>query len=235
MRTPCAAQPSARWAQQPCTAITAAAAAATAAARRLRCPHPPGMPGARSAAPRRASRLAASGGSGSGEGEGIDIDALAARLSREAEKLRQSGASWSSEDDEGASDAAAYEAQPDAGRQEALRREADAGPGPDLLRPFGYATQSAEAEALAAVGNGGFSPEEFELLSELGTINIQQVSKELFERQVGGCWVLAPDEFRLLSELGTINSQQASAATLSGSRNGVLVTATELEPLWELP
>lgn len=170
--TACTATFPARWGKPPSTAGTAAAAAAT---RRLRCPHPCGTPGARSAAPRRRSRPAATASGGSGEGEGVDIDALAARLSREAEKLRQSGASWSSEDDEGDSDAAAYEAQPDAGRQEALRREAGAGPQPDLLRPFGYASQSAEAEALAAVGSGGFSPEEFELLSELGTINIQQV------------------------------------------------------------
>lgn len=172
--TSCAAQPAARWAQPPSAAPTATAAAA--AARRLRWSHPCGTPGARSTTRRSQWRRPAAGGSGSGGGEGVDIDALAARLSREAEKLRQSGASWSSED-EGTSDAdvAAYEAQPDAGRQEALRREAAAGPQPELLRPFGYASKSAEAEALAAVGSGGFSPEEFELLSELGTINIQQV------------------------------------------------------------
>lgn len=178
------AQSAGRWAPPPVTASTSAAAAA-AAARRLRWPHPRGMPCARSnAAPstRHLWRRAAAGGSGSGDGEGIDIDALAARLSQEAEKLRQSGASLSSEDegdsDSADSDAAAYEAQPDARRQEALRREAAAGgPQPDLLPVFGYASQSAEAEALAAVGSGGFSPEEFELLSELGTINIQQVRR----------------------------------------------------------
>ncbi len=35
-------------------------------------------------------------------------------------------------------------------------------------------TKASEADILAAVGDGGFSPEEFELLQELGTINIQQ-------------------------------------------------------------
>jgi hypothetical protein len=43
------------------------------------------------------------------------------------------------------------------------------------------------ADILAAVGEGGFFPEEFELLQELGTINIQQVGGS---GHVGGCdWV----------------------------------------------
>jgi hypothetical protein len=47
---------------------------------------------------------------------------------------------------------------------------------PTLLSPHSSApqTKTAEVEALAAVGDGGFSPNEFELLQELGTINIQQ-------------------------------------------------------------
>jgi len=43
-------------------------------------------------------------------------------------------------------------------------------------------TKASEADILAAVGDGGFSPEEFELLQELGTINIQQVGKPLLSR-----------------------------------------------------
>lgn len=161
------------------------------------------------------------------DGEGIDIDALAKRLSQEAERLRQMGASLSSEEEDG--DEAAYEAQPDAGRQETARRAA--GQQPDLLRPFGYEVggwpgrvvgrawslgsisgkgkaagmrrynahssclavstpssrtscppashnsqiNSAEADVLSAVGEGGFVAEEFELQQELGTVSIQQV------------------------------------------------------------
>ncbi|KAL4443512.1 hypothetical protein ABPG75_011249 [Micractinium tetrahymenae] len=47
------------------------------------------------------------------------------------------------------------------------------------LGPFGYETRASEADILAAVGDGGFSPEEFELLQELGTINIQQVASSV--------------------------------------------------------
>ena len=159
----------------PCTPGWAAPPSAAAAAAAARRSHARGH-AQRQQQQRQWRRHAAGGpsGPGSGEGEGIDIDALAARLAREAEKLRQSGASLSSEDlEDSDDDAAAYEAQPDAGRQEAARREAG-GARPDLLRPFGYASRAAEADVLAAVGEGGFSPEEFELLSELGTINIQQ-------------------------------------------------------------
>lgn len=178
LRAPCRTSCSQRWAVPPSAAVTAAAAAA----RRL---HAHGACAAHGRARQQQQRQwrrhagGSASGPGSGEGEGIDIDALAAALAREAEKLRQSGASLSSEDLEEDEDAAAYEAQPDAGRQEAARREAGmaAGAGPDLLSPFGYASKAAEADVLAAVGEGCFSPEEFELLSELGTINIQQASQ----------------------------------------------------------
>jgi hypothetical protein len=36
-------------------------------------------------------------------------------------------------------------------------------------------SKAQEAEVLASVGEGGFFPDDFELLQELGTINIQQV------------------------------------------------------------
>lgn len=42
--------------------------------------------------------------------------------------------------------------------------------------PFGYESKSREAEALAYIGDGGFSASDFELLQELGSISIQQVS-----------------------------------------------------------
>ena len=99
---------------------------------------------------------AASGSSGAGDGESVDIDALAARLSAEAEKLRQSTAG-------GTADAAE--------EQLAARR----GGRQDATQPFGYETKAEEAEILASVGEGGLLPEEFELMQELGTINIQQV------------------------------------------------------------
>lgn len=43
--------------------------------------------------------------------------------------------------------------------------------------PLCAQTKASEADILAAVGDGGFSPEEFELLQELGTINIQQAGR----------------------------------------------------------
>ncbi|KAL4858560.1 hypothetical protein ACK3TF_001515 [Chlorella vulgaris] len=91
--------------------------------------------------------------------EAVDIDALASQLSAEAERLRRSGSF----------DGGSYDG-------EGERRQPGSRRGEDMLSPFGYQTKSAEAEVLAAVGDGGFSPEEFELLQELGTINIQQVA-----------------------------------------------------------
>lgn len=91
----------------------------------------------------------------------MDIDALASKLAAEAERLRRTGSFASGDYDDGPAGPA-------------TRRQQQAGS--DVLRPFGYETKNAEAEVLASVGEGGFFPEEFELMQELGTINIQQVA-----------------------------------------------------------
>lgn len=43
---------------------------------------------------------------------------------------------------------------------------------------FGYEAKQAQAEVLAEVGDGGFTVAEFELLSELGRIAVQQLSAD---------------------------------------------------------
>jgi hypothetical protein len=62
---------------------------------------------------------------------------------------------------------------------------------PPALATLDLQTRSAEAEVLAAVGDGGFSPEEFELLQELGTINIQQVRARRGCLPASSAWLLA--------------------------------------------
>ena len=78
--------------------------------------------------------------------DGVDIDALARRLSQEADRLR---------------------------RQQAPAQQA--APSEGL---FGFQAKQAQAEVLAEVGDGGFTVAEFELLSELGRIAVQQLSSD---------------------------------------------------------
>ena len=101
--------------------------------------------------------------------------------------MRAAGASLDSGDtgDESGSDTVA---QPDAGRLEAAARRSS---GDESSRGgfFGYGTGAGQGDILAAVGPGGFFPEEFELLAELGTINIQQVTSSGLSGGCGGCGV----------------------------------------------
>lgn len=120
---------------------------------------------------RAAAAGAGGGGLAGGDSEPVDIDALAARLGQEAERLRQEGGL-----DEGeAEDSDEQMAAAPSPASSAASRSGQ----PGLLAPFGYEKTGA-ADILAAVGDGGFIPDEFELLQELGTINIQQA------RRLGG-------------------------------------------------
>ena len=81
--------------------------------------------------------------------EPSDIDALAARLSAEAEKMRAAGEKGSQQ-------------------SETSRVE-------EVLAPMGFERQvSRETQMLAEMGEGGFFASDFELLQELGQISVQQ-------------------------------------------------------------
>eukprot|EP00887_Chlorella_sp_A99_P006053 scaffold22.g6053.t1 len=142
---------------------------AGALAQLIAAPRPPARSPARWRARRteRAHRAAAASGS-EPDGEGLDIDALAARLAAEAERLRRMGGDkLGAKEDAGEAEADDADAPPASNSGRSPARE-------ELAAPFGYESKAAEAGILAAVGDGGFSAQEFELQQELGTINIQQ-------------------------------------------------------------
>jgi hypothetical protein len=114
-------------------------------------------------AQRRAARAAAAGGPAAGGGDPLDIDALAARLSAEAERRRRAG---------GGAARGGYASDPDAAEP---AEPAAPPPPPAPGAPVAAVSPREEAEALRRVGPGGFSPDEFELVQELGRISIQTV------------------------------------------------------------
>ena len=63
---------------------------------------------------------------------------------------------------------------------DAVARQPSPPPPPDLGAPFDLETKAQEEDILAAVGDGGFSASEFELLQELGQISIQRVEESMF-------------------------------------------------------
>jgi hypothetical protein len=138
------------------------AAAAPAAAARAP-PRAAAAPRARRAR-RRAARAAtsAAGGPAADGDEPLDIDALAARLSAEAERRRRAG---------GGAARGGYVSDPDAVEPAPAAPPPPPAPG----APVAMVSPREEAEALRRVGPGGFSPDEFELVQELGRISIQTV------------------------------------------------------------
>lgn len=117
---------------------------------------------------RRPARSSDSGGNG--DDQPVDIDALAARLAAEAARLQSEmgQVSFSAEDDD-LLDVASSDAL-------GMSGNSPSPPDPDdFVAPFGLETKAQEADILSAVGDGGFSASEFELLQELGQISIQQV------------------------------------------------------------
>lgn len=97
----------------------------------------------------------------------IDIDALARRLSQEAEKLRRQQQEVSSSLDLGGQDLILGGPPP--------MQDDTASPASGF---FGYEAKQAQADVLAEVGDGGFCVSEFELLTELGRISVQQLSSD---------------------------------------------------------
>ncbi len=101
----------------------------------------------------------------------VDIDALARRLSQEAEKLRRQQQEVSS--------------SLDLGDQELILGGPPSVEDPSSVSSstsqqgfFGYEAKQAQADVLAEVGDGGFCVSEFELLTELGRISVQQLSSD---------------------------------------------------------
>jgi hypothetical protein len=108
----------------------------------------------------------------------VDIDALAARLAAEAARLQNEANQINlsnSEDEDIANplDANFTFADIDPNRRSDPPSKNQDNDG--FVSPFGLETKNQEADVLAEVGDGGFSASEFELLSELGQISIQQV------------------------------------------------------------
>lgn len=94
-------------------------------------------------------------------------------------------------------------------------------------------TKNAEAEVLASVGEGGFFPEEFELMQELGTINIQQAS--VLRRRAAAAGQAAPQapprvcacEVRLLAAHVT-----SASLMLTCTAHMCLPVPSRWPPLW---
>lgn len=95
--------------------------------------------------------------------ETIDIDALAARLAAEAERLRRMDRMDLGSDIPISSQASSAGSTTSGGTT-------DQGPS-----PFAFESKARELDVLANLGDGGLSASEFELLSELGSISVQQV------------------------------------------------------------
>lgn len=89
-------------------------------------------------ATKRVPRQLSAAASGSGEGESFNIDELAKRLSQEAEKLRQSGASM---------DYGAEEEEEEQEEVQAVARRESAPPA-NLLQPLGYQVRSYAASGM---------------------------------------------------------------------------------------
>jgi hypothetical protein len=109
----------------------------------------------------------------------VDINALAARLSAEAARLQneanQINLSSSEDDDTPNPPDTAFNFDPNLRLPENTAPSAKNQDNDDFVSPFGLETKAQESVVLAEVGDGGFSASEFELLSELGQISIQQV------------------------------------------------------------
>jgi serine/threonine protein kinase len=113
----------------------------------------------------------------------VDINALAARLAAEAARLQNEAnqivQSSGDEDDRTnpLDDAFSFSISRDSidpnGRPASASKNQNNDD--DFVSPFGLETKAQEAGVLSEIGDGGFSASEFELLSELGQISIQQV------------------------------------------------------------
>ena len=119
---------------------------------------------------RRPARSSSESG-GKGDDQPVDIDALAARLAAEAARLQSElgQVNFSAEDDDLA-DVPGSETSGMTDPSYATPPDPE-----DFVAPFGLETKAQEADILSAIGDGGFSASEFELLQELGQISIQQV------------------------------------------------------------
>lgn len=115
----------------------------------------------------------------------VDINALAARLAAEAARLQSEAnriiQSSGDEDDQTNPLDDAFSFSTSSGNDpnglptpssSSKNQEDD---DDDFVSPFGLETKAQEADVLSEVGDGGFSASEFELLSELGQISVQQV------------------------------------------------------------
>jgi len=112
----------------------------------------------------------------------VDINALAARLAAEAARLQteanQINQSSGDQDDQTnpLDDAFSFSTSsgvdPNGRSSPSSKKQDD---DDDFVSPFGLETKDQEADVLSEIGDGGFSASEFELVSELGQISVQQV------------------------------------------------------------